>query len=953
MFCEIISFTVDIGCQAKYNTKITFKLYYFNEKRLAVVFLVLGHCLFLFPQVKNAIPDSAKIRQDTVVKNIIPDSAKVRQDTVVKNIIPDSAKVRQDTVVKDTILKSAKAAPGAIDKTITYGAKGYRKSDLVSKKVYLVQDAVVNYGDITLKADSIVLDMETKTIFAIGRKDSTGKVVGSPNFKQGNESFDSKEMTYNFNSGKARVINMVTKQEDGYLHSGVTKKFKDGSFNINKSTYSTCDANPPHFYVAFNRAKVIPGKKIITGPAYMVLEDIPLPLILPFGFFPIQNKRAASGIIIPKFGESASLGYSLRSGGYYFALSDNFDLAVTGDVYTNGTWMVNASSSYLMRYRFSGRFSLSFASNVTGHKGLSDYSESSNYRIDWRYQQDAKAHPGSTFSASVSMSSSSYDQQNSYIPAEHVNTTRQSSISYSKSWSGTPFDFATSLNQSQNVEDKTVFLDLPKASLNMARIYPLKPTNMTGQSKWWQELQIQYSASLDNQINTYDSLLFTSDVFKHMNNGFTHNVPVSIQIRPFSKLPGFTISPSLTYSGVLYTQKYKYTWDPNYFNPLTNQIVPTMVQDTMKGLFYGQAINAAISTGISPQIYGTYQFKNPDSRIQAIRHVIKPSIGFSYTPFLKGLSTNMYQTVQIDTTGRTTKFSIFQNNIYGTPSFSQRSGSITFGLVNTLEAKIFQKNDTTGKPKKVKLIDNFSINTSYNIFADSLKWAPLVMSYRTVLMENINIAASSSFNFYGLNQNGVTHNEFYWTQDHKLLRLTGFTTSIDFDLGRLIRKKSGSTSTSQNTNPQQEQQPNQTDDISKKGLFATDQTKTQLPGTGSLPLDKYGYVNFDIPWSLRVAYNFNLSKPSLATSITQTLSIQGDVALTKKMKVTYTTGYDIARKEITMTSIGIYRDLHCWEMSVDWIPIGYMKSWSFTIKVKSSVLADLKYNRTKDFHDSY
>jgi hypothetical protein len=893
-------------------------LYYLNEKRLAVVILVLGHCLFLFPQNKVTIPDSAR--------------------------------VRQDTVITDTLIKSLKAAPGAIDKTITYGAKGYRKSDLISKKVYLVSEGLVKYGDITLKADSIVLDMDTKTVFAIGRRDSTGKMIGSPNFSQGTESFDSKELTYNFNTGKARVKNMVTKQEDGYLHSGVTKKFKDGSFNINKSTYSTCDLDPPHFYVGFNKAKVIPGKKIITGPAYMVLEDIPLPLVLPFGFFPIQTKRAASGILIPKIGQSTTLGFSLREGGYYFAVSDNFDLAIKADVYTYGSWLINATSDYLKRYRYSGKIALSFANNVSGHKGLSDYSKSNNYRIDWTYAQDPKAHPGSRFSASVSMSSSSYDQQNSYVAAEHVNSTKQSSVSYSKSWSGTPFDFSTSVNQSQNTKNQTVSLNLPKASFNVARIYPLKPSNMTGQSKWYQELQFSYSAQVDNQINTYDSLLFTSDVFNHMKNGFKHDAPLSIQIRPFRKLQGFTISPSLTYSAVLYTQKYNYTWDENYFDPNTNQIVPSVVTDTIKGLFYGQSVTASISTGIAPQIYGTYQFKNSNSRLQAIRHIIKPSVGFSYVPYLQGLTTDMYQTVQIDTTGKTTKYSIFQGNIFGTPSMPSRSGSITFGIVNILEAKIFQKNDTTGKPKKVKLIDNFSVNTSYSIFADSLNWAPLTMAYRTVLFENINIAANSNFNFYGLDSKGYTHNVFYWTQEHKLLRLTGFSTSLDFDVGRLIKAKSKTTSQSGAG-----QQIAQIDDgsgmVRPGSQSASLQDQTQQ-NAGNLPLDKYGYVTFDRTWSLRVAYSFNYSKPQTKSTITQTLSFQGDISLTKKTKITYTSGYDIAKKQITMTSIGIYRDLHCWEMSVDWIPIGYLKSWNFTIKVKSAVLADLKYNRRKDFRDN-
>jgi len=908
--------------------KITFKLYYLNEKRLAVVFLVMGHCLFLFSQEKNIGNDSLHLKADTVS-------------------------------VKDTVLGKVKPFKGAIDKPISYGAKGYRKSDLVTKKVYLVGEGEVKYGDITLKADSIVLDMDTKSIFAVGRPDSTGKIIGAPNFKQGEESFDSKELNYNFNTGKARVINMSTKQEQGYLHSGVTKKFKDGSFDIGKSTYSTCDAFPPHFYVAFNRAKVIPGKKIITGPAYMVLEDIPLPLALPFGFFPINTKRAASGIIIPKLGQSTTLGYSLRDGGYYFAISDNIDLSLTGDVYTNGTWEIDANSNYLKRYKYAGKLSLRIASNVSGHKGLSDYSKSTNYKINWTYAQDARAHPGSRFSASVNMSSSSFDKQNSYNPSEHVTTTRQSSISYSRSWSGTPFDLSTSLNQSQNVANKTVFLDLPKAQFNVQRIYPLKPANMSGQSKWWQELQISYSASVDNQINTYDSILFTKAVFRNMRNGFKHDAPISFVIRPFKSLhgagalsnilQGITLSPNMTYSGVMYLQKYNFHWNPDYYDAYTNKKIGQVVQDTLHGLFYGQSMNAAFSTGINPQIFGSYKF-GQNSRIQEIRHVMKPSVSFSYTPYLKGLSTNMYQTVQSDTTGRTTRYSIFQNNIYGTPSLGNRSGIISFGLVNTLEAKIFQKNDTTGKPKKVKLIDNFSMATTYNIFADSLRWSPLSMNYRSVLFENLNIAATGTFSFYGLDSKGVTHNTFYWTQSHIPLRLTGFSTSLDLDIGKLLsgkKKKPGQVQSPQNSQPPSGMQEQGTEGNLYAPAQATSQENT------ALPLDQYGYVNFDMPWSLRAAYTFNLSKPSLSTNIVQTVTLQGDVSLTKKTKITYTTGYDIQKKVITMTSVGIYRDLHCWEMSIEWIPVGYMKSWSFTIKVKASVLADLKYDRRKDFHDTY
>jgi lipopolysaccharide assembly outer membrane protein LptD (OstA) len=858
--------------------------------------------------------------------------------------VSDSLRLRGDSAIIDTTIKAGIVARDAVDKPITHAAKGYRRTDFKTKKVYLVDEAEVKYDDIVLKADSIVLNMETGEVYATGRRDSTGKLIGTPVFTQGKESFDSKELTYNFKSKMARVLNMSTKQDEGYLHSGITKKLDDGSLNISESTYSTCDATPPHFYVGFNKAKVVPGKKIITGPAYMVLEDIPLPLIIPFGFFPIQKKTAASGILIPKVGQTFELGYSLREGGYYFAINDNFDLAVTGDIYTNGTWLVNATSAYVKKYKYSGRVSLSFANNVAGHKGLPDYSKSNNYKIDWTYSQDAKANPGSRFSANVSMSSSSYDKTNSYDPMEHINTQRQSSVSYSKSWEGTPFNFSTSLNQSQNVSNKTVFLNLPKVYFSMARIYPLKNRKSAGPAKWYQDLQFQYTASVDNQISTYDSLLFTKEVFNNMESGFKHEAPLSIQIRPFRNIQSFTISPQMIYSAVLYTQKIDRRWEQDYFDPDLNTVVPSVITDTLRGTFYGQSINASISAGLSPQIFGTYSFKNPDSRIQAIRHIIKPSVSVSYVPYLSALTTDMYRTVQADTSGRLQTYSIFEGNIYGTPSAGQRSGGVSFSLVNIVEAKVFAKNDTTGKPKKVKIIDNFTINTSYNIFADSLRWSPMTMSYRTVLLQNFNIASSALFSFYGMDKTGRSINTSWYTQTGKPLRMTGISASVDFDLGRLFQKK----------NPNTASQPAQASSGQPAGLNNDDGTERILtPAPAANTVDKYGYASFEVPWTMNVAYSIYYNKPGLTSTLTQTISMIGTVNLTKKTRITYTTGFDIARAEITMTSIGISRDLHCWEMGFNWIPLGYLKSWDFTIRIKSSLLKDVKYTRRKDFHDQY
>jgi hypothetical protein len=846
----------------------------------------------------------------------------------------DTLVIQKDSVSTDTILtRYRRSSPNAISQKVSYSAAGHIKRDIINKKVVLIESAVVNYGEIEIKADSIVFDMTTNLLFAAGRRDTTGKNIGTPAFKEGSQEFEAEELTYNFKTRKALIKNIITKQADGLLHSAFTKLLEDGTSNISKSTYSTCDADTPHFYINLPKAKVYPGEKIISGPGNLVIEGIPLPLVIPFGYFPVNTKKAASGIMFPRIGEERERGYSLTEGGYYFAISDYFDLALSGNMYSNGTWMGTAQTNYNRLYKYSGNFNFSYAKNVTGHKGLSDFSESTNYRLGWNYNQDAKASPGSRFSASVNMSSSEFDRNNSYSVADHVTTQRQSSISYSKSWDGTPFNLSASMNHSQNVKNKTVSLNLPKVNFNVGRIYPLKSRKSSGSTKWYQELQFQYTASLDNQINTTDTLLFTKDVFKNMKNGFKHEAPLSLQLRPFRN---FSISPSLTYSGVLYSQKIEKVW---------NSENRTVVNDTTMGAFYGQAIKPTISASYAPQIFGTYAFTNPDSRIQAIRHVIKPSIGFNYVPAVPGLSSDMYRTVKTDTMGGFREYSIYEGNIFGTPSLSNKSGSVSFGLINIIEAKVFEKNDTTGKAKKVKILDNFGINTSYNIFADSLKWAPVTMTFRTMILNNINISANGSFSLYGMDKDGRMINTFAYEQDKKLMRLSSFTTSFNFSVSDLLKGKKD-----KNSNNAAPVAPTQ--GIGKNNIMGGPNLTGPQDPAGSLT-DAYGYPAFDVPWGLNLSYSLNYSKPGLKSNISQTLSIDGNMAFTKKMSMTYTSGYDFKNKEITMTQIGMKRDLHCWEMNFNWIPNGTMKGWNFTLRVKASVLGDLKYERRKDFHDTY
>ena len=526
-------------------------MYFFKEKRLLVVFLVMVRVFYLFSQEGKSVLDTIMVKENAVAA-----------DTIMRNRIRNS--------------------PNAIDKQVTYISAGYKKNDLVNKRATLRDKAVVTYGDIEIKADSIVFKMELNTVYAAGIKDSTGKIVGTPVFKDGSEEFKADSLTYNFKTKKGIGYGIITQQEDGLLHSSVTKLLEDGSSNISRSTYSTCDADVPHFYINIPRAKVYPGKKIISGPGNLVLEGIPLPVAIPFGFFPIQTKKAASGILLPKVGQEQQRGYSLTEGGYYFALNDYFDLALKGNIYTNGTWMLTATTNYNKLYKYSGNFSFSYANNISGHKGLPDYNKTTNYRLGWTYSQSPKARPGSRFSANVNMSSSGFDRTNSYVVSEHVTTQRQSSVSYSKTWEGTPFNLSSSMNHSQNVRNKTVSLNLPKVSFNVSRIYPLKGKSSTGRKKWYQELQFQYSASLDNQINTYDSLLFKKEVLQNMKSGFKHEIPLSFQLRPFRN---FSISPQITYTGVFYTQKIEKKWNAYYFNPEINKVIPTVVNDTARGFF--------------------------------------------------------------------------------------------------------------------------------------------------------------------------------------------------------------------------------------------------------------------------------------------------------------------------------------------------------------------------------
>ncbi|MGI5914012.1 MAG: putative LPS assembly protein LptD [Bacteroidales bacterium] len=861
-------------------------MHLFEKKRVFVIFIVIIRSVALFPQMDYAFYDSLYFEMDSV----------------------GIANTQRELYISED----------AVDQRVTYSANGYIKNDIKNKLSILVGSAVVTYGDIRISADSIVFNMSTNDVFAVGVKDSTGTVNGKPVLDYGDQVFESDTLRYNFRSGKATVKNIVTNQEEGLLRSSVAKMLDDGSLNIYGSTYSTCDADTPHFYIDLNKAKVYPGKKIVSGPANLVFEGVPLPIYLPFAYFPIQTKTAESGLILPRYNYEENRGFALTNGGFYFAASEYFDLSLQGSIYTNGTWLASIGTKYNKRYKYNGNFGFSYANNVSGHRGLEDYRESSNYSLRWSYSQDRKARPGTSFSANVNMSSSGFDKNNSYNVEEHITTTKTSSISYSKSWSGTPFNLTASMNHSQNSSNQTVAMSLPKMTFTVSRIYLFKRKNRVGASKWYEDISIQYTANLNNEIRTYDSLMFTKSVFDDMKNGFTHQIPLSIQFTPFNN---FTITPSLTYKGVMYTQKIEKHWDQD------NMAVDI---DTTKGLFYGQALNPNLTVGYTPQIFGIFEFKNQNMRIKSIRHVMKPSATFSYVPYLDALSTDMYREVRYNEAGDTREYSIFEGSVYGTPSLSSRSGVVSLGLNNVLEAKVSEGPDSLDKVTVKKLVENFNISTSYNIFADSMNWSPVSMTLRTTLAKKISISSSARFSLYGLDENGRSVARYQYSVDKNPLRLTNVSASASFSLSDLIKGNKQTNTQSSGTNP----------GAGDNGY------------TGEVGTDDSGYPEFDMPWSMNVSYSMTYSKPKLEPNLSQTVSINGSLSLTGKTNITYRTGYDITNKKLTMTQLSINRDLHCWNMSVNWIPVGNMKSWSFLIRVNASMLSDLKYERKKDYHDN-
>ena len=804
-----------------------------------------------------------------------------------------------DTIPNTT--DSTKVQNNFFDDTIKQYAEDSLKLSIDGKKAFLFGNAKIEYQKTTITASYIEIDWNKNTIYAKSTLDSSSNQIGKPVFKEGNEIFTAEEMTYNFKSKKCSVKKITTKEGEGYILGKTVKKVNDDVFFLNKGDYTTCDAEKPHFSIRANRIKVIPGEKIITGPAYLTFFRIPTPLIFPFGYFP-NNDKKSSGIIIPSYGESANMGFFLKDGGYYFTLNKKMDLSLKSDVYSQGSWNLKSLFRYKNRYKYSGNFNLSYGNMKNSYIGFPNYSEKKDFHIKWSHKQDAKANPSLSFSANVEAGSSTYLKNNSYNANDYLKNTMSSNVNLSKSWSDGFFNnLNLSLRHSQNISNNNISLTLPDVSLNSKRIYPLKSLGNTAKSQWYDKISIKYGMSTKNTISTKDSLLFSRNSLSKFRNGMKHNIPISTSIRV---LKHFNLTPSFNLTERWYLNQIEKNWSDSN---------STLTTDTIHK--FTRAHDYNFSTGINTKIYGLVEFKK--SKIAGIRHVISPNLSFTYRPDFSDEKYGYYKTIQKNIEGDRESYSIMRDGIYGSPSSSE-SGNVNFSLGNILGMKIRNKKDTVETFKKIKLIESLGISSSYNIFADSLNMSNIRLNARTKLFNIFDITFSSDYDPYLTNKNKVNRiNQFEIATNNRLARLKSFTTSIGIN----VNDKSFGSDKKENDESEKE------DDEENRNFYS-------------------------IPWNLNANYSLNYNKGHQASALadtTQSLTFSGNIKITKKWKIGFRSGYDFDEKELTYSSVDIYRDLHCWEILFHWIPIGNHKSYTLTIRVKAAALRDLKYEKKRDW----
>ena len=886
--------------------------------------------------------DSDKIKSISDTFPALPDSILIRPDSLLKSV---------DSILVDSVMTDTVQAP-PLKKSPLEDVVKYTANDsivfLSNNQAYMYGQGVVTYQDIELDADEIRMNMDSSTVFAIGRPDTAGEIVGNPIFKDKSGEYESATMKYNFKSQKGYITNIITQQGEGYLTGGSTKKNKEGDFYLKDGKYTTCDDHEcPHFYLQLTKAKMRPKKNIVTGPAYLVLAGVPLPLAIPFGFFPFTEKYS-SGIIMPTFGDEMARGFYLRDGGYYFAINDYIDLALTGEIYTKGSWGLNAMSNYVKRYKFSGNFNMGYLVTILGDKGMPDYQKQTNFRLIWSHSQDAKANPNMSFSASVNFTTSGYDRNNlnSYYNAtSFTENTKSSTVNMTYNFPNTPFSISATANITQRSKDSTLNVSFPDFTLNMSRVYPFKRKNPVGKEKWYEKISLNYTGLFRNSIETKQNLFFKSSLIKDWRNGMQHTIPVSATFSLFKYL---NISPSFNFTDRMYTNRIMQQWDPQS---------AAVVRDTTYGFY--NVFNYSFSVSAQTKLYGFYRplpfFGG--KKIQMIRHVFTPSVSFSAAPDFGSSRYGFWQTYSKIENGKRgdVKYSPFSHGIFGTAP-QGKQGTVSFNVSNNLEMKVNSDRDTTGV-RKISLIENLTAGISYNMAADSMNWSNINTSILIKLTKNFNLQASAVFDTYTyqLNEYGnpVRVNIPRWKAGKGLGRLSSTGTSFSYTFSNdTFKKKSKNNTKETETSTNETPIDNNTENTENRENES--QEKTEDSGLEM----KDGYMVWNVPWSLSVNYSinygygtFNKKKMEYNGKITQNLSFSGRIQPTKNWSFNFSASYDFDAKKIAYMNCGITRDMHCWTMSANFIPVGPYKSYNFHISVKSSLLSDLKWDKSGNSYD--
>ena len=872
-----------------------------------------------------------------------------------KVVVPDSLELaRRDSVrLADSLFRADSAAlmkQSSIQAPVYSSGSDSVKYETVadgSRIIHYYGNVDVKYQNMELTAERMDYYMKTGTIHAYGVYDSlSGQWKGRPVMKDGGKVYDMEELHYNFNTRKASIRNMITNEDDGILHGRKIKMMPDKSINITNGKYTVCDHEHPHYYLQLTAAKVVtePSQKIVFGPAYLVVEDVKLyPVVLPFGFVPKRPKRA-TGILFPTFGEEIARGFYMRDLGMYFVFGDYLDLSATTDIFTLGSWALDVNSRYKVNYKFNGSMSVNYSNDKTGEKGSADYNESANFGIRWTHSQDSKAHPGTSFSASVNFSSPSNNRYNARSVNEALQNQASSSISFSRSFNGKA---TLSLNalHSQNSRDSSYAFTLPNLTFSVATFYPFKLKNRVGKEKVYEKISFAYNTTLQNKINFKASEFMKDGFYDRFQNGMTHNF--SIGLPSFSLFKYITLNPSVSYG-----QNWFFRTNDAYYDTEQGKVV-TEKSKSFSHLGITQTYSGSISA--STRLYGMFNFGRY-SRVQAIRHVVSPSVSMSFSPDLATYA-NGYRTLTYTDSGgelQNYKYNIYSGQLYSPPG-SGKSASASFSIGNNLEAKVRDFADTTGTgTKKVKLIDQLSLRSGYNFLADSLKMSSISMSMSTSLFGKVSISASANFDPYAVDKNGRKYNEWAFRQGQGIARFNNASASLSYSLsgkgainGNDGSKQGGGSSGGGSGSPADYYQR----------IYTHPVTGEYIPG-GWLY-----YTNPNVPWSVNFSYSFNCNRSYLVDSvtkmlatkntITQTVRFSGNIKLTPKMNINATSGYDFQAKKLTTSQLSATYDMHCFNISVSWVPTGTWQSYSFRIQANAAALADLlRFKKSSSFWDN-